>query len=356
MLRGLYTAGSAMVTNSKRIDVVSNNLANISTNAFKKDVLLNESFEDVLVMKRNGYHKNTNYSTEGFTHKEFDGFHSLNSPNAFIKLDGKTELSYNRAAELHVDKDGYLSTYYKDGNGDIYPDRGNRVYGQNGHIQVGEKELTFDESGNVLLDGVISDNILFIPPPNVIGTVNSGVRVDRTETLFEQGQLERTDYEYDLAIDGDGFFEVETPSGNMLTRDGRFKLNSFGEIVTMEGHKLVGLDGPIEMLGEHMQVNHFGEVIIDGEVVDKVSVKNIDNKFNLEKRGAGLFTVVEGKELIENEFDGAVRQGYVEKSNAENLKEMISLMELYRNYESNQRMVKAYDVILDKAVNQIGRL
>jgi len=257
---------------------------------------------------------------------------------------------------VRVDDEGYLSTFYRDGNKSLYPTKGHRIYGENGYIKVDDGELSFDNSGNVLVDGEIIDNIIFKPTANVIGTMGHGVRIERTETMFEQGQLERTDYEYDIAIDGKGFFEVESTFGTAFTRDGRFKLNKFNELVTTEGFTVSGLEGPIVIEGSNFQVNQFGEVIVDGETVDKMQLHNITNTFDLEKAGSGYFIFEEGYELAEEDFEASVRQGYIEKSNANNLEEMITLMELYRNYESNQRMVTAYDNTLDKAVNQIGRL
>lgn len=356
MLRGMYTAGSAMLANSRRIDVVSNNLANIDTIAFKKDQVLVESFEEVLLSKQNGTHQNNNYSTQGFTAVSYNDRYTVNAPNAFIKLDGKSTYNYSHSAELYVDDEGYLSTFYKDGNGSIYPNKGQRVYGQNGYIQVGTQSLEFDTKGNVLLDGQIVDNIVYLPTTNVIGTMGYGIQVERTETLFEQGQLERTDYAFDLAIDGKGFFEIEGPSGPIYTRDGRFKMNEFGELVTSENFKVSGLNGTIVVEGENFQVNHFGEVIVDGVTVDKIKTVQIDNTYDLEKMGSSYYRFEAGRELSEGEFTSDVRQGYIEKSNASNLNEMIDLMELYRNYESNQRMLTAYDATLDKAVNQIGRV
>lgn len=356
MLRGLYTAGTAMVTNAKRIDVVSNNLANINTVAFKRDELLTESFEEVLLSKRGGKYNDKIYSNSGFTSSEYNGKFTLNAPNAYIKMDGKSELNYSHSAEVAVDSEGYLSTFYKDGNNNLYPTKVNRIYGREGYIKVDDKTLSFDDKGNVLLDGQIVDSVIFKPSRNVIGTMGAGVRVERTETMFEQGQLERTDTPYDIAIDGKGFFEVETTFGTTYTRDGRFKINQFDELVTSEGFGVIGQDGPIVINGDNFQVNSFGEVIVDGETVDKLKLVNMENTYDLEKHGAGYFKMEDGKEVVENEFDAHIRQGYVEKSNANNLEEMITLMELYRSYESNQRMVAAYDGTLDKAVNEIGRL
>lgn len=356
MLRGLYAAGSAMMVNNKKIDVVSNNLANIDTVGFKKDEVLSENFETVLIQKRGGTRPNLTHTTDGFTATSSGDQYTLNAPQAYIKLQGKSEASYSHSAVVRADEEGFLSTFYKDGNGNIYPEKGNRIYGQNGYVQVGDQEVEFDDTGNVLVNGAIVDNILHVPSYNTLGALGQGVRVERTETLFEQGQLERTDYAYDLAIDGKGFFEIDSPLGTLYTRDGRFKVDEFGFLKTTEGFDVVGLDGPIEVKGDEVQINTFGEVIVEGETVDKISVKAIENSFDLEKYGGGYFKLEDDKTLVEGELEASVRQGYVEKSNANNLIEMINLMELYRNYESNQRMVLAYDTTLDKAVNQVGRL
>jgi flagellar basal-body rod protein FlgG len=271
-------------------------------------------------------------------------------------MEGKSTDNYSHSATIHVNSEGYLSTFYKDGNGDIYPTKGNKLIGQNGFIKVPEGDLSFDDKGNVLVDGEIIDNVVYVPARNVIGTMGAGIRIERTETLFEQGQLERTDNPLDIAIDGEGFFEIETSFGTIYTRDGRFKINKDDELVTSEGFKVIGLNGVVRVDGDNLQINQFGEVVVDGETVDKLKILNINNTFDLEKYGSGYYKMEDGFEVSTEEFDAQVRQGYIEKSNASNLTEMITLMELYRNYESNQRMVVAYDQTLDKAVNQIGRL
>lgn len=356
MLRGLYTAGSAMMANGRRIDVVSNNLANVDTVGFKKDEVLLENFETVLIQKRNGTNPVMTHSRVGFKATSNGDQHLLEAPQAYFKLEGKTEQSYSHSVLIRPDAEGYLSTFYQDGNGNIYPGKGNRILGQEGYIQVGDQPVTFDDKGNVLVNGSLVDNILHVPSQNTIGALGYGVRIERTETIFEQGQLERTDYAYDLAIDGDGFFEINSPIGTLFTRDGRFKIDEYGILNTAEGFEVVGLNGPIEVVGDTVQINRFGEVIVDGQTVDKISVRNITNSYDLEKFGGGYYRFEEGKEIAEAELEASIRQGYIEKSNASNLIEMMTLMELYRNYESNQRMVTAYDQTLDKAVNQIGRL
>ncbi len=354
MLRGLYIAGTGMLANNTRIDVVSNNLANVNTTAYKKDGLLSESFADILISKRNGLYKKM-YSSEGFQSEKTDIGYDLSAPKGFLKIKGSSEDNYSHAARIGVDSEGYLSTIYFDGNDSKYPTMGNRLYGQKGFIKVDDKEYSFDEKGNVLVSGNIVDNVVFKPHFNVIGAMGNGVRVSRTETNFTQGQLEATNSQYDLAIEGDGFFEIADKDRTLYTRDGSFKVRD-NILMTAEGLHVKGLEGDIKVTGKDFKINEYGEIIVDGEIVDKMKVTSMNNTFDLEKAGSNFFAFAEGKEIDAKEFEGSVRQGFLEKSNSDNLVEMIDLIELYRNYESNQRVITAYDQVLDKAANQIGRV
>ena len=118
----------------------------------------------------------------------------------------------------------------------------------------------------------------------------------------------------------------------------------------------MGLKGPIKMNGKDIKTNEFGEIINNGETIDKFKITNIKNSYELSKVGGGYYNFKNNYKLEEEEFVGKLRQGYIEKSNSDNLAEMIALLELNRNYQSNQKMITSYDGIIDKAVNQIGRL
>ncbi len=354
MLRGLYIAGTGMLANNTRIDVVSNNLANVNTTAYKKDGVLTESFEDVLIKKRQGLYRKL-YSNDGFTSEKTDIGYDITAPKGFLKVKGYKEDNYSHSARIGVDSEGYLSTIYFDGNDHKYPKMGNRIYGQKGFIKVDDKDYSFDEKGNVLVSGNIVDNLVFKPHTKVIGTLGNGVRISRAETSFTQGQLENTNSPYDLAIEGDGFFEIADKDRTLYTRDGSFKVRD-NILMTAGGLHVKGLEGDIVLTGKDFQINEYGEVIEGGKIVDKIKISSMNNTFDLEKVGSNFFAFADNKEIDAKEFEGSVRQGFLEKSNADNLVEMIELIELYRNYESNQRVITAYDQTLDKAVNQIGRV
>ncbi len=355
MFRGLYTSATSLVANNRRIDIVSNNLANINTTAFKKDEAILESFEEVLLMKRHGVYKNYDYSKKGFSFTEQGDRFYVKIPDGYVRTKGKTADNYSKEAVLHVDDEGYLSTFYKDNRNDIYENMGNRVYGRNGFIRI-NGELSFDEAGNVMDDGNIIDNLIFVPSSDVIGTMSGGVRVERSETNFNQGQLLSSKNPLDFAIDGEGFFQVRDGEDVLYTRNGSFKLNKDHQLVTSDGLTVLGQFGEIVINSKNFEINEFGEVIIDNKTVDKLKLIKMSNTNNLMKVGQNNYKMTDGFDVQEEEFDSYVRQGFLERSNTNNLDEMIKLIQLHRNYESSQKVIAAYDNIMDKAVNVIGRV
>ncbi len=357
MFRGLYISGSALITNNNKIDVVSNNIANINTTGYKKDLVLIESFEDTLISKRNGSLNLGRLSQENlFQIEEFDDYYRVESKAGFFKVKTPTGVSYNNQAQFTVGSDGYLRTFYKTQEGDIDSNYGYQVLGKKGPIYVGDGELNIDESGNVSVDGEIVDSLVTVPHHTVIGTMSSGIKLERIETNFQQGQLQTTDNILDFAIRGEGFFVVETQEGIKYTRDGSFKLNEYNELVTSEGYKVQGQYGTIILEGEDIGVDSDGNILVDGEIIDRFEIHNIKNYRDLRKTGEGLFEMEDGIEAELENFEGQILQGRLEGSNVDPIKEMVEMMTLYRGYESNQKMIKAYDETISKAVNEVGKV
>lgn len=357
MYRGLYVSATALVNSSRKIDIVSNNIANINTVGYKKDIYLSESFENTLLSKLGGGTNHDNVATfERLDVSENDGIFNIKTNAGYIKVKTPYGVSYHDKAEFAVGKDGYLRTFTRDKNGGVVSEYGNEVMGSKGRIYVGESELSINEDGRVFLDGKFVDGIIHMPHPSVIGTMSSGIRISRIETNHEQGQLMRTGNVLDFALDNEGFFEVMTEDGLRYTRDGAFKLNGDNKLVTDEGYPVQGIYGDIILDGADIAVTSFGELMVDGELVDKFNLTNIDNKRDLRKVGEGLYRMEDGLEVIDKDYKGLVLQGQLEKSNVDSIKEMVEMMTLYRGYESSQRLIKAYDQTADKVVNEVGRV
>lgn len=257
MIRGLYTSGYSMLTLNRKMDTVSNNMANVNTNGFKKDVVVFEEFSDVLAKRF------------------FDG--SDNSP---IPARIGSMTLYNDIAEVHTD--------------------------------------------------------------------------------FTQGALENTTMSTDVAIDGDegAFFCIAVPENNQFreyyTRDGAFKLDSTGRLVTRDGHSVMGQNGAIMLNGSDFTISYRGEVIQNGETVDNIRIRKFANPESLRKYGFNLLTAT--GESQDAAFEGTIQQGFVERSNVDSVKEMVDMITVLRAYESNQKLIQYQDSTLDKAVNEIGRI
>ncbi|SKC56133.1 flagellar hook-basal body protein [Maledivibacter halophilus] len=357
MFRGLYMGSSSLITNNRKIDVVSNNIANVNTTGFKKDLVLLESFEDALISKMDG-----NIIPENLTKfhevevNDKNGYFEVKSDTGYMRVKTPTGISYHDKARFTVGEDGFLRTFYKDREGRINSDYGYEILGNSGSIYVGEGELNIDENGRVFVDGEMVDSLITFTHPSVIGTMNSGVKLERIETNFQQGQLIQTENPLDFAIKGSGFFTVETDEGIRYTRDGSFKLNSDKELVTSEGHRVQGMYGNIILDGEEISLTPAGEIMMDGEIIDKLDIVSIENLRDLRKTERGLYKIEENIELEEEIFEGQVFQGRLEKSNVNPIKEMIEMMTLYRGYESSQRVIKTYDETIGKVVNEVGKV
>ncbi len=179
-------------------------------------------------------------------------------------------------------------------------------------------------------------------------------------TDFAQGELRQTDNPLDLALASRGFFMVETSSGPAFTRNGHFTVNDQGFIQTAQGYLLQGERGLISVLSADgtaagdLQITRNGEVYLDKILIDRLLVANIVNPNALEKIGSNLYRVSDDSLVTQLEPDQfQVRQGMLEGSNVEPVTEMVSLIELQRNFESTQRVARAMDQILGRAT-QLG--
>lgn len=358
MIRGLYIATTAMKVNINRIDTVSNNIANTQTIGFKKDDAYSESFRDVLIAKYNGSPMQAEGAFDGVkSQKDPDGSFLVNTNVGYIQTQTPDGTSYNKSARFRVNEDGNLSTVYYNSDKTVDKKYGNLILGQSGKpIQVGQGNVEIGKNGEVIVDGTTVDKLVTVMGPNIIGTMNSGIQFKRLVTDFQQGNLMPTESPLDMALTGPGFFKVKTPAGDFYTRNGAFKLNQNFELITNEGYKVQGMNGDIKLLSSNVTVNEFGEITVDGAIVDKVKTADFENKGDLEKVGTTLFRIIDPTKTVEKQYTGAVVNGVLEQSNAEAVTEMIKLMSLYRDYESGQKIVKAFDETLAKAATEVGRV
>ncbi len=357
MNNSMYIAASGLLMNQKNLDVISNNLANANTTGFKKDIAISESFPEVLLSKINDRIDMDNHKAfRGVDIQRDENTYTLNINSGYFKVSTPAGIGYSRSLRFTVDDNGYLKTYYKNLNDDLKSDGENYVLGKNGPIRVEDRNIEIDNRGNVISNGQIVDNLITFPAFNVIGTTSGGVRFDKIAIDYTPGVLMETGNKLDLALEGDGFFKVQTPNGISYTRDGSFLLNANRELVTNEGYAVLGQNGPIVLSGNSFEIGTDGDIIVEGQVENRLDIVRIDNKEYLRKQGNNLYKTVGNVEAEEALFDGQVLSGYLETSNVNTIKEMVNMISAYRSYESNQKVIKSQDELLDKIVNELGRV
>jgi flagellar basal-body rod protein FlgG len=178
----------------------------------------------------------------------------------------------------------------------------------------------------------------------------------RIETDLSPGVIRHTGNELDLAISGSGFFKVTTPDGIRYTRKGSFSLDGQGNLVTQEGHTVMGKAGPINVGNQAVVVDGDGRVFADGSEAGQLDLVEIDRGECLIKEGASLFKITpEGQERPLPQ-DATVRQGYVEEANVNVAEEMVNMIHAMRAFESYQKAVQVLDRLDNKATNEVGRL
>lgn len=200
------------------------------------------------------------------------------------------------------------------------------------------------------------------------------VKVDGSYTLHDQGQLTPTGNAFDNALNGPGFFEVLTPNGVRFTRKGNFTINNDGKLVTDQGYLLLSKAPPptADAAGNIIQTappesraiaigNNKFSISLDGEVFSgsnkaaDLSLIEFSDVHALKKEGNSLFINPDQKNIKISELKTSVHQGFVEQSNVNAVTEMSSLINANRNFETIQKVIKTYDTMSGKAVNEISK-
>lgn len=191
-----------------------------------------------------------------------------------------------------------------------------------------------------------------IDPKPFIGVLGTGVQVDDIDTDFLQGGLEKTSNPLDIALRGEGFFEVMTPQGVRYTRDGSFTKDRDGRIITKEGYQLMGQNGPIVIQGEDVNIDNTGRISVDGRNIDTIRIVTFEDLDQIIKQGDSLYQAAE--QSIDSNAE--VVQKCIERSNVNPVSEMTEMITAFRAYEANQKAVRTHDETLERAVNDIARL
>lgn len=254
MIRGWYTGASGMAAQQARLDVISNNLANVDTTGYKKDVAVSKSFSELLLRRKNDDGVQTDWA----------------------------------------------------GSYDVAP---------------------------------------------VIGKLGLGVETNEIYTIFEQGSFRETGAKTDMALADEGFFAVQTPSGERYTRNGNFMVGVEGILETKEGYPVLGENGYIHVGDEGFTVDTDGILknAETNEEIDRIKLVRFDNERYLEKMGSSLWksTDISGDAYIaEGNERPSIMQNYLETSNVNVVNEMVQMIEVNRAYDANQKTIQAEDSMM----------
>ena len=297
MVRGIYTGASAMAAKVHEMNVVSNNLANVNTNAFKRDLALFKAFPEMIVRRQND--------------------------DKVVTLPG-------------------LGSYDK---------------------------------------------------RPIVGRLGTGVAVNEVFTNLDQGGLKQTESPLDFAIEGRGYFSIETKNGERYTRNGAFTINDNYELVTLEGNRVLGENGVIKIKTNNFIINKKGEIYTNNDFnripdrpvqvqengyedrtfVDRLKIVDFERPRFLTKEGTSFYRsntltgdAVRANELVRYDFDGniiptrklplKILQGFLETSNVNPVNEMVKMIEVQRSYEASQKSISASDDTVGLLINNMARI
>ncbi len=200
----------------------------------------------------------------------------------------------------------------------------------------------------------------FDPPEIPANTPNNGTRLSpyalplEYVTNHEAGPLRETGGPMDVAIVGNGFFEVQTPDGVQYTRNGRLSINEDGLISTTEGWPVMGQGGQISVEGGRIEIGEDGEIKVDGDVAGTLKVVDFNDPSRLRKAGNSLFKA-DGPDAGPAEADGyRIAQGALEASNVNAIRTMTEIIETLRVFETYQKVIRCADEATAKTVNDVG--
>jgi flagellar basal-body rod protein FlgG len=268
MVTGWYTGASGMNSQQQRLDAIANNLANVDTTGYKRDVAVSKSFPELLMRRM-------------------------------------------------ADDGQYRQPF---GSADAAP---------------------------------------------IIGKLGLGVEMNEFYTVFEQGSFKETQNDTDMTLAGEGFFVVQTPAGELYTRNGNFLIGKEGILETKEGYPVLGENGQLRLGDEEFTVNSDGIVTLtdretlENTVLDRLKVVRFDNERYIKKQGSSMYaaTDVSGDAYIaEGNERPNIMQGYVESSNVNVVQEMVQMIEVNRAYEANQKSIQAEDSMMSGLWTQVARI
>lgn len=193
------------------------------------------------------------------------------------------------------------------------------------------------------------------PSNNLLAKAQANIKSGKTYTNLKPGGSARTDNPTDLALQGEGFFSVQTEKGTRYTRNGSFGFNTQGQLTTAQGDLVLGEAGPIAVApGSKFQVNQTGDVMDgEGQILDRLRIREFINPQDLKAEGSNYF--VDNTEQFKENPSFTVMQGHLENSNVSMVDNITRIIQVSRAYESIQKSMKQ-QIEANKMLNQLPKL
>lgn len=243
------------------------------------------------------------------------------------------------------------------------------------NLQMLRIDTTSNNLANISVPGFKKDQVLAVPFPSliqlsarqegllpgmsgrsVLGVSNQGVAVQQVVKDFKPGTISETGIPTDFALTGDGFFTVADPndeSNLYYTRNGNFKLDQEGYLITGDGYRVMGEGGPIQINAiDKTSIDEFGVITEDGNVLDSFSIATFSDRSMLERVGGNLYQAnAADPEVADN--PGLVQRS-LESANVDPVQETVDLVSAARAYETGQKIIQAQDSMLGLAISKVG--
>lgn len=182
-----------------------------------------------------------------------------------------------------------------------------------------------------------------------IGPLSQGDYIRVAGADLTEGTLKETGRSLDLAIQGTGFFAIQTPQGVRYTRNGTFDRDAAGFLTTSDGSRVLGVNNqPIRIPSDNVQIGSDGAITNANARVGQIAVVDLNN---VKQAGSNLFTGTPARRSASQ-----VVQGSLEQSNIDPIQEMTAMTQVLRSYESSQRVLTTIDSTLNLAANDVGKL
>ncbi|MEH6834264.1 MULTISPECIES: flagellar hook-basal body complex protein [Falsihalocynthiibacter] len=220
-----------------------------------------------------------------------------------------------------------------------------------------EMQTVANNLANLATTGFRKEGVIFAEHVKALGRDDPSLSMATASvanTDLRQGSLSQTNGTFDFAIEGEGFFMVETQDGNRLTRAGAFTPNGEGDLVTHDGNRLLDAGGaPIFVPAgvADLQVSADGTLSADGQPLSQIGLFQPENPFDLRRENGVRFEFTGEVTPVENP---TILQGFVEDSNVNPVGEVARMIEVQRAYEQGQGFLEKEDERIRAVIRALG--